>query len=64
MMWNDENLQEHASLLKAVVDYKIKDEAFERQLLLTTKEKAAEFTVKQLELVVWAISKRLQSEFG
>lgn len=63
-MWNADNLQEHASLCKAIVDYKIKDEKFEILVLQTTKERAAELTVKQLELVVWAISKRLQSEFG
>jgi hypothetical protein len=44
--WNEENLQEHVILLKSVVDYKIKSEDFEKQLYLTTLEKAGDFTVK------------------
>ena len=51
-------------LLKSVVDYKVKNEAFEQQLIQTTLDKAGEFTVKQLEIIVWAISKRMGSEFG
>lgn len=50
-------------MLKSIVDYKIKNPAFEQLLYGSTLEKAGEFTVKQLEIVVWAISKRMQSEF-
>ena len=50
-------------LLKSVVDYKIKTADFEKKLYETTKENSNNFSVKQLEVVVWAISKRMQSEF-
>ena len=58
-----ENMQEHTQLLKATVDYKIKTEEFERALLMTTIENANKFTVKQLEVVIWAVAKRLDSEW-
>ena len=29
-MWNQENLQEHVNLMKATIDYKIKDENLEK----------------------------------
>lgn len=52
------------TLLKSFVDYKIKSEEFEKLLYQTTLDKAGEFTISQLELVVWAISKRMKSEFA
>ena len=56
-------MQEHASLLKAVVDYKVKTEEFERMLLQTTIDNVSKLTVKQLEVVIWAVAKRLRSEW-
>ena len=58
-VWNLDNLQDHMLLLKSTVDYMIKTEAFEQLLYQTTLDKANEFSVKQLEIVVWALSKRL-----
>ena len=52
------------TLLKSFVYYKIKSEAFEKLLYQTTLDKAGEFTISQLEIVVWAISKRMKSEFA
>ena len=45
-VWNLENLQDHTILVKSIVDYKIKTEAFEELLYQTTLDKANEFTVK------------------
>ena len=50
-------------MVKSVVDYKIKSAVFEERLYETTRDNADEFTIKQLEVVVWAVAKRLQSEF-
>ena len=62
--WNTNNLQEHVNLLKSVVDYKIKEETFEKMLYGFTHEMAGDFTTKQLELVVWALSKRIPQDFS
>ena len=51
-------------LLKSTTDYKIKSEEFEKLLYSRTLESAQEFTVKQLELVVWAFAKRLKSDYA
>lgn len=61
---DSENLQNLTVLLKSTVDYKIKTESFENMLYKTTLERAGDFTVKQIEIVVWALSKRMQSTHG
>lgn len=50
--------------MKSSIDYKIKDVNFEKKLYQTTFDKAGELTVKQIEIIVWALSKRMKSEYG
>ena len=59
-VWTTENLQEHVNLLKSTVDYKVKTVAFEQLLYQTTLDAASDFSIKQLEIAVWALSRRLR----
>ena len=55
-------MQEHALLLKSIVDYRIKTAEFEEMLYKVTLENVDKLTVKQLEIVIWALAKRLTSQ--
>ena len=47
--------------MKSIVDYRIKTAEFEEMLYKVTLENVDKLTVKQLEIVIWALAKRLAS---
>jgi hypothetical protein len=56
---DDANLQQVTLLLKGLSDYYLKETALEELLCQFVIKNQSEFTTKQLETLLWALSKRL-----
>ena len=53
-----QNLFNFTNLVKSVVSYKIKQSQFEEAIFSTIEKRLDEFTIAQLETLIWAVSKR------
>ena len=60
--YNAENLQLITDLMKGLSTYKIKNMDLEQKLFQTLHLHKEEFTLKQLETLVWALSRYVKAQ--